>query len=238
MDGILLGYMPIRKTIIAPNEYYHCYNRGTDKRKIFLTNKDHLRFVALLYICNSDKAIHISNNKSKSLIELFDAERGEPLVAIGAWCLMPNHFHLLLKETKEGGIGKFINKLLTAYSMYFNIKNHRKGTLFEGRFKAEHADEDRYLKYLYSYIHLNPAKLIDSKWKESGLKDYSKTKKFLDNYEFSSYFDFIGIKRPQNKILKKNEFPNYFKTMKNFDKEISEWLSYGKEFLYQGRALI
>ena len=184
--------------------------------------------MVLLYVCNSDKPIHISNFEAKSLVDLFDAERGEPLVAIGAWCLMSNHFHLLLKEIKEGGISKFINKLLTAYSMYFNIRHHRKGTLFQGRFEAEHANEDRYLKYLFSYIHLNPVKIIDSKWKERGLKNLKKTKDFLDTYEYSSYLDYRGTKRPQNKILNKSEFPEYFENIKDFNEEILSWLSYGK----------
>ncbi len=224
----------LRKVTFAPGEYYHIYNRGTDKRKIFLTQKEQLRFLALLYICNNTASIHISNYKSLKLMDFFDLEIKEPLVTIGAYCLMPNHFHLLIKETRENGITEFMQKLSTAYSMYFNIKHHRKGTLFEGPFKAEHANEDRYLKYLISYIHLNPVKLIDSKWKERGLRDYSKTKKYLDNYEFSSYFDYTGIKRPQNKILNMKEFPKYFGTIKDFDKEIFEWLSYGKEFLRQG----
>ncbi len=218
----------MRKTIFALNEYYHCYNRGTDKRKIFLTEKDYLRFVVLLYVCNSTKPIHISNFEAKSLIELFDVERGEPLVAIGAYCLMPNHFHFLLKEIRKGGISLFIQKLTIAYTMYFNKKSHRTGSLFEGTFKVEHADEDKYLKYLFSYIHLNPVKLIDPKWKENGLKNYKKTREFLDNYKYSSYLDYAGVERPQNKILNKNKFPEYFETTKDFETEIFEWLSYGK----------
>ena len=220
----------MRKIAFAPGEYYHCYNRGTDRRKIFLTPKDHLRFMVLLYVCNSDKDIHPSNFRTKNIIELFNIERGRPLVAIGAWCLMPNHFHLLLKETKEGGISLFMHKLGVAYTMYFNKRSHRVGALFQSTFKAEHVDEDRYLKYLFSYIHLNPVKLIDSKWKERGLKNLKETKKFLGIYEYSSYLDFLKIKRPQNKILNTAEFPNYFEKLKDFDKEITEWLSYGKDF--------
>ena len=224
-----------RKVAFVQGEYYHVYNRGIEKRITFSDIIDYKRFVLLLKILNTTENIVVRDLfKNKTYNEIISKKIDDPIVAIGAYCLMPNHFHLLIKETRENGITEFMQKLSTAYSMYFNIKHHRKGTLFEGPFKAEHANEDRYLKYLISYIHLNPVKLIDSKWKERGLRDYSKTKKYLDNYEFSSYFDYTGIKRPQNKILNMKEFPKYFGTIKDFDKEIFEWLSYGKEFLRQG----
>lgn len=217
-----------RKITFSIDEFYHCYNRGTDKRKIFLDSKDYLRFTLLLYVCNSTEPIHISNFGTKNLIDLFRLKRGKPLVAIGAYCLMPNHFHLLIKEIKEGGISLFVQKVLTAYSMYFNKKHQRRGSLFESRFKAEHASEDRYLKYLFSYIHLNPVKLIDPKWKELGLKNSKKTTDFLDDYENSSYLDYQGIDRPQNEILNMDEFPIYFEKPEDFKSEIFDWLSYGK----------
>ena len=112
-----------------------------------------------------------------------------------------------------------------------------KGVLFEGCFKAEHINEDRYLKYLFSYIHLNPVKLIDSKWKERGLKNLKQAKGFLRNYEYSSYLDYLGIERPQNKILNLSAFPNYFENIKDFWSEIFEWLSFGEDFSRQGPSL-
>lgn len=224
-----------RIVTISLDEYYHCYNRGVDQRKIFLTQKDYLRFIVLLYVCNSTKTIHISNFESKDPIELFDVERGDSIVAIGAWCLMPNHFHLMLKEIKGGGISLFMQRLLTAYSMYFNKKSHRKGTLYEGPYKFKHASEDRYLKYLLSYIHLNSIKLIDSKWKENGIKDRRRAKNFLKNYEYSSYLDYKGIARPQNKIINKAFFPEYFQTAKDFNQEINDWLSLSNN--RQGKTL-
>jgi len=218
-----------RNFIFTIDEYYHSYDRGTDKRKVFLNKKDYLRFITLLYVCNSTDSIHISNFNVGTGFELFDLKRGEPLVAIGAYCLMPNHFHLLLKEIKEGGISKFMQKLITGYTMYFNKKYERTGALFESRFRAEHADEDRYLKYLFSYIHLNPIKLIDSKWREDGIKNKMEARKLLNNYIYSSYLDYLGVSRFQNQILDKKVFPKYFQTIKDFNKEIYDWL-----FLRQG----
>ncbi|KKU25863.1 hypothetical protein A3I25_01415 [Candidatus Nomurabacteria bacterium RIFCSPLOWO2_02_FULL_42_17] len=227
----------LRKTSFTKGENYHCYTRGTDKRKIFLDKGDYIRFIVLLYICNSTQPIHISNFESKKLMEFFDLEKERSLVAIGTYCLMPNHIHLLLQEVEKGGLSLFMKKLLTAYSMYFNKKYQRKGVLFEGCFKAEHINEDRYLKYLFSYIHLNPVKLIDSKWKERGLKNLKQAKGFLRNYEYSSYLDYLGIERPQNKILNLSAFPNYFENIKDFWSEIFEWLSFGEDFSRQGPSL-
>ena len=209
--------------------YYHCYNRGTDKRKIFLTEKDRLRFSVLLYVCNSDVPIHISNFEGSSLLDLFDLPRGKPIVAVGAWTLMPNHFHLLLKEIKEGGISLFMQKVTTGYTMYFNKKSGRSGTLLEATFRAETIAKDNYLKYIFSYIHLNCIKLIDSAWKEIGLKDFKKSERFLNNYVWSSYLDYREVKSPQGKILSKNVFPGYFANITDLDLEIKDWLTFSRK---------
>src|SRR3989338_5483185 len=101
---------------------------------------------------------------------------------------MPNHFHLLLKEIEMGGISQFMGKLSTAYSMYFNKKYERTGSLFEGRFKSSRIANDNYLHYLFAYIHLNPIKLIEPMWKEKGINDFARAKEFLGRYNYSSYF--------------------------------------------------
>lgn len=145
---------------------------------------------------------------------------------IGAFCLMPNHFHLLLHEKIEGGITLFLRKLCTAYSMYFNTKNERTGKLFERAFLAEHADFDEYLKYLFSYIHLNPAKIVDSGWKERGPGNLNKVKDFVEKYEFSSYRNYLG-ELENNEILNKEAFPDYFSD-KGVRSEIEEWLTFTK----------
>ena len=209
----------------APGEYYHCYSRGTEKRKIFLTKKDYERFIALLFVCNSTKTIHLSDFVKMNFSEIFSVERGDSLVEIGAYCLIPNHVHLLLREIQEGGISLFMQKVITAYTMYFNKKCERTGSLFESRFKAEHANNDRYLKYLFSYIHLNPVKILEPEWKKLGIKNKRKVKEFLQNYIYSSYLDYLGNSRPQNKILNKNAFPTYFVNPKDFAEEIFDWIN-------------
>jgi putative transposase len=142
---------------------------------------------------------------------------------------MPNHFHILIHEKKEGGISLFMQKLQTAYTMYFNKKHDRNGSLFQGTFKAQHITKDVYLKYLFAYINLNPIKLIDLKWKENGIKNLNESEKYLNEYRYSSYADLIGIKRIENKILDIFKFPEYFNSELKFEDFIKEWLSFKDE---------
>lgn len=203
------------------DEFYHLYNRGNNKCDIFLDEGDRKRFVRLLFLCNSTKPMIYKIVQGWPLNNI-DVE--EKLVDIGAYCLMPNHFHILVHERSEGGISVFMQKLTTAYSMFFNRKYTRTGSLFGGTFKATHVDTDEYLKYLFSYVHLNPVKLIDNKWKENGIKDRDKAKKYLREYVSSSYLDYIGVSREENVILSHDSFPDYFSDIIDFDDFIDEWL--------------
>jgi putative transposase len=219
---VIISIMPIRKVSFAFGEFYHIYNRGNDKKVIFHNSDDYYRFIKLLYVSNTkDRFVFRDINKN-----IFDLDQKEKLVYIGAYCLMSNHFHLILTQTEKGSISKFMQKLTTAYSMYYNKKYGRTGSLFEGKFKSQHIGNDRYLKYLFSYIHLNPVKIIQKDWKENGINDKQKSVSFLKNYKYSSYLNYFGIERQENKILNTEAFPNYFSTKEKFQKEIFEWLSY------------
>ena len=224
----------------APGEYYHIYNRGTDKREIFLDIHDYHRFIILLYLCNNSEALDLQKlfREGRSFTELFEIENNNPLVAIGAWVIMPNHFHILIREKTAGGISSFLHKLKTSYCSYFNKKYDRKGSLFETTFKAEHANTDNYLKYLFSYIHLNPVKLIDPAWKENGIRDFNDSYKFLQNYEYSSYLDYLGVDRIQGKIIDKVALPGYFKDKDAVETEIFDWLTYKKRMIEEKEDLI
>lgn len=222
-----------RKITFAPGEFYHVYNRGTEKRAIFSNKKEYERFVVLLYLANSVNPIRIDNlvrpKQGETLLTLATAKPSadaEALVELAAYCLMPNHFHLLIREKVEGGISRFMQKLTTAYTMYFNKKHGRSGALFQGVFKSVHANEDRYLKYLLSYIHLNPIKLIDPSWKEKGVKSKKSARAFLGRYPYSSYLDYAGNERVEKVLITKDVLPAYFPTPKEFEAEMFEWLSY------------
>jgi putative transposase len=212
-----------RKFSFSVDEYYHIYNRGTDKRTVFLDEEDRQRFSALLYLCNSERNIVF---RDIPIGLAYEYERGETLVDIGAYCLMPNHFHMLAREKTQNGISIFMQKFSTAYSMYFNIKYERTGGLFEGPFRARHVDNDNYLKYLFSYIHLNPVKIFDPHWKENKIIDREGAKNYLANYIYSSYLEYMGEEREEGKIIHQGTFPKYFESFNDFDQFINEWLTF------------
>ncbi|MEK7621975.1 MAG: transposase [Patescibacteria group bacterium] len=217
-----------RKFSFAPGEYYHVYNRGNDKRKIFLDWRDHWRFMVLLYVANSQSVIHLSDHEEKDPIILFDLPRKETLVDVGAYCLMPNHFHILLREPSGSNISRFMLKLQTGYSMYFNKKYQRTGSLFEGPFRAKHIAEDAYLKYLFAYIHLNPVKITDPEnWEKKIIPNINQAKNHLSRYRFSSLSHYLGENLPENKILNPKQFPDYFAPgTERFSDFIDDWLNY------------
>jgi len=214
--------MSVRNLSFSQNEFYHIYNRGVDKRGIFLDDQDRNRFIRLMFICNGAFPVVYRNTQKLSLSEI---RVGNKLSAVGAYCLMHNHFHILVKETEEGGTVKFMSKLLTAYSSYFNRKYERTGTLFGAKFKSSHLDSDEYLKYMFAYIHLNPLKILDPNWKEKTL-DLKTAKNFLDKYFCSSHADYAIGTREESVILNKEVFPEYFKNAKDFESYLYDWLNF------------
>ncbi len=217
--------MGIRNIDFSDEEYYHIYNRAVEKRKIFIDEGDHRRLVSLLYTSNSTTPVHLSNFKG---VALPDIPRGETIVSIGAWCIMPNHFHLLIRAKKGENVSTFMSKMLTGYSMYFNTKYHRKGTLFDRPFKARHLNTDEYLKYQFAYIHLNPVGIIDKGWKEKKLGNRAVAEKFLQSYEYSSYQEYADhtTKRSSSLILDRKDFPTYFSRPHDFTSMVHEWLNF------------
>jgi REP element-mobilizing transposase RayT len=120
----------MRKENFVSGEYYHIYNRGVDKRDVFINKKDVERFVESICKFNQSEVIGSIANSRKTQIGL-KALSGEPLVSIVAYCLNPNHFHFVLKQLVDGGISKFMQKLQGGYTYYFNVKNSRSGSLFQ-----------------------------------------------------------------------------------------------------------
>ena len=196
--------MGTRNITFAPDEWYHIYTRGVDKRPIFLEDRDAERFLMLLYAANSTKSIQISNlggSKGPTLAVVLQQKRAHALVDIGAYCLMRNHPHLVLREKMYGGISAFMQKIGTGYTMYFNKKYERTGALFSSRFKARHVVSDQYFLRLINYIHANPAELFERRWKEGKIKNEKLLRKKLLSYRFSSLPDYQKIKRPEAAVI-------------------------------------
>src|SRR3989338_10765575 len=186
-------------------EWYHCYNRGVDKRQIFMDENDYERFLMLLYAANNVEAVHISNfehrSKSKTLTEVLRIKRKGRLVDLAAFNLMRTHTHFLLREFAQGGITSFMRKLGTAYTMYFNIRYERTGSLFQGAFKAKHISDDQYFNRIFSYIHSNHAEYVEPKWKQGIIRDEEALKKFLIEYRYSSLPEYCSLTRPESVLV-------------------------------------
>ncbi len=217
----------LRKDPFITGEYYHLYNRGIDKRIIFKSGKDYKRFVLLLYIANSNSDLrldNILNRPGKTFSEVLSLDKSDPLVSIGAWCLMSNHFHLLVRQELDGGITKFMKKCGIGYSMFFNIKYERTGALFGGVFKSKLiGTDDNYMRHLLGYIHLNPLEIKFSAWTSDVNKDSVSMKKFLESYPYSSYLDYIGDERVERNIIKKENFPSYFENSQSFQEFVESY---------------
>ena len=213
----------MRKVKLATNYYYHVYNRGVDKRKVFLSNTFYYRFIRGLFEFNDlNAALNFSWRMRKENYRGSASIIREQLVDIICFCLMPNHFHLILKQKRKEGIAKFMQKIGTGYTMYFNQKCQRTGSLFEGRFKAILIEGDEYLTHLSRYIHLNPVGLVESGWKEKGVKNWQKVGRFLKQYKWSSYLDYLG-KDNFTSIINKKFLLGYFKSGEEYRKFVRSW---------------
>lgn len=220
----------LRTDPFITGEYYHIYNRGIDKRVIFKLVRDHERFMMLLYVANSKESFRLDNLislQNKTFEDILAINKGESLVSIGAWSLMPNHFHLLVRQDIDGGITKFMRKLGVGYSMFFNIKYQRKGSLFGGVFKSKLVGvDDVYLRHLFGYIHLNSLDIGFPDWKNQtrhSSGEIGKMKQFLESYRYSSYQDYVGIDRAEKNILSSESFPEYFNDAKDFEGFVDDY---------------
>lgn len=219
----------LRKDLFVNGEYYHIYNRGIDKRIIFKSKKDYERFIMLLYVANSKEPFRLDdllNKDHKKFNEILSLNKGESLVSIGAWCFMPNHFHLLVRQEVDDGITKFMRKTGVGYSMFFNIKYQRNGSLFGGLFKSKLiGNDDNYMRQLFGYIHINPLDIEFSSWKDEIRSSPGDMKKFLESYPYSSYLDYIGEDRVEKSIINLESFPTYFKDTQSFKDFIDNYFT-------------
>jgi putative transposase len=221
----------LRKDPFITGEYYHIYNRGIDKRVILKSRKDYERFMMLMYLSNSHNSFRLDdilNKQHKTFSEILVMDRNEPLVSIGAWCLMANHFHLLIRQEVDGGITRFMRKLGTGYSMFFNLKYQRKGALFGGLFKSKLiGTDDNYMRQLFGYIHINPLDITFPEWENRINKSSVDMKKFLESYRYSSYLDHLGINRVEKNLIKIENFPDYFQDFRSFQDFVESYFIEG-----------
>ncbi len=157
----------------------------------------------LIFLCNGERNIQVSNIRNATLPRVLSNEkilRGDPLIELGAYCLLPNHIHFVIKETQQGGIAAFMRKLFTGYTMYFNRQYKRTGPLFNGSYKSKHLSTDRYFKNAINYVHLNPIGLYEPNWKSSS-GSLGIIEEKIRSYRYSSLAEHTGIERAERKIL-------------------------------------
>lgn len=222
----------MRKIKFVKGYFYHIFNRGVEKRQIFMGKQDYYRFIHDLYEFNDANAVinlsyrYGEYRGSTSIIQ----RTKKILIKIICFCLMPNHFHLILRQVRENGISKFMQKLGTGYTMYFNQKYKRTGTLFGGRFKSVFIETDEQLLHLSRYIHINPLTLIQPHWEETGISNWTSANKFLEDYKWSSYLDYIG----------KHNFPslvNRKPILEHFNNE-NAYMKFVNEYVLENRTKI
>lgn len=211
--------MPARRVPLVTGEFYHIINRGNASVPIFKTKRDYHRFFeTFLYYQNCDLSMRYAKLFTLSLKEREDLlnklkEKRKLWVEVIAYCLMPNHFHFLLKQVDDKGISNFIRLLGNSYSHYFNTKYKRKGGLFEGRFKAIRIETDSQLLHLSRYIHLNP-------YSSFLIKNLDE----LIKYPFSSLSEYLGLSK--TKVCQKESILSSFSNQEDYKKFIFDRADY------------
>ncbi len=211
----------MRKTKFKKGGHYHLFNRGVDNRNVFVSKEDYDRFEAYLYLLNDTESQRAANFfVGKRNQTIFESARAEQLVAIGAFSLLPTSFHIIASPLQENGLPKFMQKLTTAYTMYFNDKYQRTGSLFEGTYKSHEATSENHLKYLLAITHLAPAGLFNKKWHDDSVFALEKLTGELQDYRYSSIGEYINNKHV---ITSPEYFPRYFGRAKSMDTYIRYW---------------
>lgn len=222
--------MPRRKIQLVNREFYHIVKRGVEERKIFLDEEDHFRFINSLLVFNDKMPSPWQSRFFWHLRAPDSLSRGIykpkiPLIEIHTFTLMPNHFHLLVRQLVENGIMLLMQKL-GGYSYYFNKKYGRNGTLFQDRYKIVHIETEEQLKNNFVYIHTNPVAIIESEWKEWKVKEPDEAIGFLEEkYTWSSYWDYIGRKNFPS-VTERDFFQKLFGNPAKIKKEINSWIKF------------
>lgn len=219
----------VRKEKFVPEEYYHIYSRTILNIPEFKNSGNAKRLEQAFLISNSTKAsevyLFLKNNKGLDIKDVLKIlEKGEKLVDILCYAIMPDHYHLLVREKKENGITNFIRSCNTSIAKYINIKSDRNGPLFESRFKSKHINSNEYLLHLSLYIHLNPLDfLINKEWREHGLLNWHEAKNKLLNYRWSSFNYFLGDNHENHIISGTEIIKDQFNNKKEYEIFLRDW---------------
>ena len=203
----------MRNIRIAPGEYYHVFNRGVNKQLIFHDHTDRIRFLFIVLYFQSPVILQNISRSVQPFIKHsvfnLDKETEQEIIKsrfieLASFCLMPNHFHFIIKEVEENGIARYMQRVLNSYTKYYNTRYNKSGHLFQGPYKATHVGSNEQLLHLSSYVHRNPRELKEWFNKES-------------NYQWSSYQDFVNKNRFEQ-LLVFDIISEQFKSKKEYNK--------------------
>ncbi len=204
----------MRKIQLANDEFYHVYNRGVEKRDIFCDFRDFQRFYLSIILMNDEKdglmllwKNHESSRGKTSLDKFLrtNLKKKKPLVQIVAFCLNPNHYHFILKQTRDRGIERFIHRIATGHTMHFNKKYNRSGVLFQGRFRAAHISSTSQLLRMSVYVNCN-----------SEIHGIENSR----NYKWSSYPEYLG--KEKRGICNKKIILSHFGDIRDYEAYVTE----------------
>lgn len=202
--------MPGRSIPLITGEIYHIFNRGNNKQNIFLQPRDYKRFTQTFHYYQFSKIPQRFSTFSKNKLPAFSIDNHEKLVEIMCYCLMPNHFHFMIKQIKDNGISIFMSQVGNSYTRYFNTKYNYIGSLFQGTFKSVLVENEEQFLHLSRYIHLNPI--------------VSEIATDLDSYLWSSYHEYMN----NANFIYTQEVLNFFPSPKEYRGFLLDQIDYAK----------
>lgn len=213
--------MPLRKVPFINDEFYHVYNRGVNRRKIFLKERDYAKFIQTVdyytFINHRMKFSEYLALSPQAQVDYFN-KLDQKAIEIISFVLMPNHFHFLIKQTGEKGITNFMRIFENSYTRYFNLKHGRIGHLFQGQFKAVRIETNEQLLHVSRYIHLNPLTSLV-------VKSISE----LEGYPWSSYPSYLTSNNSHSRLINIQPILDQFESNKKYQEFVSDQSAYQQE---------
>ncbi len=217
--------MPKRKIPLVSGYYYHIYNRGIDKSTIYYSHRDYKRFMHTLWYyrysnltCSyrrfsSELTIEDRNALTKDLIST-----NKKMVDVITYCLMPNHYHIIVKQLVDGGVSKYIGNVQNSYARYFNTRRNRDGSVFSSRFKNKLIETDESLKHLIRYVLLNPYSSA-----------YINSKEEIFTYKYSSVVEIVKPQTHSVQLTERNVISELFHSTNSFTQFVFDNADYQRK---------
>ena len=221
-------YPHMNREPIKKGGYCHVYNRGVDKRSVFSEPADYKRFLAYLYLLNTEEDLRANDIiKARTFERILTLPRQKPLVAIGAYCLLPTHFRGYATPLVRNGVSRFMQRVQTAYTMYFNRKYKRIGALFQSTFKSRHIKDELDARFLLAFMHLLPISLVDPEWKDLDRGELIRFEKDIAGYPYSSIGEYLS---GTFSIVNPSGFPALLSPKHRVDDHVTMWLRARNEY--------